>query len=811
LATLYPGMVNSPVTELAAAIDATATTATVKNGAALPDAPNIATIGKGDNAETILYAGKSGNTLSSVTRGFQGMAQSWPINTKLARNFTAYDYDTIREALAEGQTIPAPIVRGANVINATQASGATFKIIGRTLVNLLGIDGNFENSLGGWTYNGGATRSFDTANVREGLYSAKATTAPTNASFHRRLNLELGKKYLLGVWMFNSTNQNLGIQYGPLSIKTSAVKNEWVLLTQKVTGYGEQNYNFYLYASLGAGTTGDVWFDGAFAYEVTDADYTLIDTLSTAQIYSHWPYVDGVQHTQGVGVMMPGKNLLKGVPDSMHQFAVLNNLYDSTISATAADQRVEVNSAVMGGAKYTFRVDSSGTNAKVYVWYYDAIGVAIGSGSTELPSGSPFTVLTAPSNAVRIRIMFTSPGPGIFTYKNWMLVLGDVSSLPASFTPYNPQYAHATIKLASNVDRTIADSYESATGQVFRRWLTGFKLDGLLSWTFVNDQTGTKRIRTVTLKPYWDGSKFVYYLVKYDGKILGVNALNGADTSNFTNVSSVDYINLEVADTESGWTESLNPSPNAIKALTNGWRAAGNNGTAYNSWVSILDGSPAPTNTEAYVAANKVTPGFYYAMLDYVRATPITETMTGDLGGLSMVKGGNAVELLEGVIVRERVYPQIIAASGFREINGTQSGVLSYLSKRAEKIIAVYKGADKDDKWTTATNLANGQSRAYIPPADYNPAAEYYVDYIVLDKYAYTANAVDATLTYQSTSGGTVAQATQDIARIKAQMGVHEWQLMLDEAYADNLRMDLDAATARATNNIRALSQGGMI
>lgn len=90
--TMYPGIVNSPVTELAAAIDDAQTTIDVLDGVALPDAPNLAVIGQGSGAETILYTSKASNTLSGVTRGFQGVAVSHQQGTKVARNFTEHDY-----------------------------------------------------------------------------------------------------------------------------------------------------------------------------------------------------------------------------------------------------------------------------------------------------------------------------------------------------------------------------------------------------------------------------------------------------------------------------------------------------------------------------------------------------------------------------------------------------------------------------------------------------------------------------------------------------------------------------------------------
>ena len=97
MATTYPGKINSPQTTLSAGINNAVTTIPVTDASVFPAAPNIATIGVDDLAETILYTGISGNTLTGCTRGFQGTAAAWGINSKISRNFTAYDYDALRQ------------------------------------------------------------------------------------------------------------------------------------------------------------------------------------------------------------------------------------------------------------------------------------------------------------------------------------------------------------------------------------------------------------------------------------------------------------------------------------------------------------------------------------------------------------------------------------------------------------------------------------------------------------------------------------------------------------------------------------------
>lgn len=99
--TMYSGVVNSPSTALTSAIDGIQTTITVNDASKLPAAPNIAVIGKSDDAETILYTGKSGNDLTGVTRGFQGTAKNWNLGINVARFFTNYDYSALTQNVQE--------------------------------------------------------------------------------------------------------------------------------------------------------------------------------------------------------------------------------------------------------------------------------------------------------------------------------------------------------------------------------------------------------------------------------------------------------------------------------------------------------------------------------------------------------------------------------------------------------------------------------------------------------------------------------------------------------------------------------------
>jgi outer membrane lipoprotein-sorting protein len=94
--TMYGALPNSPEITLAAAITADDTSIIVSDASkyAALDTPYPMTIGKSEEAETVLVTAVDGNMLT-VQRGFEGTARAWSAGTSLSRNFTAYDYNAI--------------------------------------------------------------------------------------------------------------------------------------------------------------------------------------------------------------------------------------------------------------------------------------------------------------------------------------------------------------------------------------------------------------------------------------------------------------------------------------------------------------------------------------------------------------------------------------------------------------------------------------------------------------------------------------------------------------------------------------------
>lgn len=98
---MYSAIVNSPSATLLSGIDDSQTSIIVSDENIIQSTPNIITIGY-DTAspETVLVTLKNGN-IFTVTRAFEGVAQSWVSNSKCARIFTAYDYNSVKSNITD--------------------------------------------------------------------------------------------------------------------------------------------------------------------------------------------------------------------------------------------------------------------------------------------------------------------------------------------------------------------------------------------------------------------------------------------------------------------------------------------------------------------------------------------------------------------------------------------------------------------------------------------------------------------------------------------------------------------------------------
>lgn len=215
--TMYPAQVNSPQTELSASISDTAVTIPVVDASLLPAAPNLLVIGTDETAETILFTGKSGNNLTGVTRGVEGVAKSWTNGAKIARNYTASDYEAMRHNIADHEARLSAaeddlVVQQADILDVQTIASAALPAATYTAADVLaklktvdgtgsGLDTDLVRGRVLETYFGaiataGTLNWNDTTNIRPGsgytLLDGMATNGPGVAGYYHPFNLEFG-------------------------------------------------------------------------------------------------------------------------------------------------------------------------------------------------------------------------------------------------------------------------------------------------------------------------------------------------------------------------------------------------------------------------------------------------------------------------------------------------------------------------------------------------------------------------------------------------------------------------------------------
>lgn len=509
---------------------------------------------------------------------------------------------------------------------------------------------------------------------------------------------------------------------------------------------------------------------GVGLYEVDSTTYNLVnvDANYTGQkLIDKFPTVDGVKHIQNPAITVQGKNLLPPFTEwTLHANATVKSPYELELNATGAFQTNVVSVNALPSTQYIFSMPvSSGQYVKLESLDKDGNKTTINDGT--YLGNRAFTTL---SSTAKVNVTVYNSVTGIINFTNPQLELGTTAT---AFEPKNEDVLYASAKLAGT---TVKDELYKRDGQWWKlkRWETDVKLDGALGWNFNTDYTGFKSVHVFSASVA-GLNKNNHFIVKYNGsQIKSSIALNGTTSqSDSSYIDGTPALILSLSDVDTGFTEAMTPTANMIKGYFNGWRYTGD-GTTH-SWVNIIDGTVAPTQTEAYVSANLAT-GYTPYSLSYQLATAKEEAVNVE-GAISLHEGMNQVEVTSGVVVRERVTP--VLDSGVYKINRiTQPS--SHLKNRSNKILKVFKNGVEDKKWIVGSDSSsyNGGGYAYTPPADYDTTATYEVSYIVLDKHLFTTNANDVSGSYNTNLKTNVDGLTERVGDLTGQVSINTQQII---------------------------------
>ena len=739
----------------------------------------------------------------------------------------------IHAMMIAAATVSSTLTHGLQQIVASQAGPMIPTIYGRTLVNILGKDGNCE-SLTGWTLGGTTIPTLSTTQKKSGTNSFKfAATGGTGSHLYKSHTylLDTTKTYFIGCWIYiESYTAGLiklrlfdvgGITTTRYTVLAdTATIGSWQFVYIKVpTSNTLVGTGFTVVLGFEDGTTAVAYFDDIRLYEVSSTLYTAIGTTYTASttpsIDDILPYVNSIQHVQNPAVTKQGKNLFDINKLSLHANAKRTSYNVITLVATATGQASSVIIPIIASQPYTLSLVGTATAGTINVYgeWQDANYAAISNTSTLYASGN--TTSTAPANAKYLLIVMYGNAAGTFTFENPQLELGSVAT---AFVENNNDYIYGItdqfgnpIQLGSNVDGSVVDSlrFEGGVGYLTKRWMK-VALDGSLAWSFPagGDFVGFKQVRAAI-------SGFVAnvgYAVKYNGNplVTAPNSTSWETQADKILMHTDGYIYILISDSDSGWGETYAPaSESEIDAYFNGWKlnngvfGTNYNGTGTKTWIpwGATDNTGAVTTVPTTVST-AISGGTYdYYRLSYQLAATVEEIVTVE-GSIGLHSGGNQIEVLEGVIDRVVVTPWqgngSIGAVGFYYINFRDASS-SRLAKQTSRIIAIYKnGIDIDKKWIIVTNVAYyGGQGAYIPSADYDTTAVYTVTYIALDKYLMTSNVTSVLAEYQSNPRMSIDALVRSMADVETQASIIK--LLLGTEYTKSGGKRIQQGSSSAT------------
>ncbi len=500
-------------------------------------------------------------------------------------------------------------------------------------------------------------------------------------------------------------------------------------------------------------------------YEIDQTTYNKISVdpeYSGQKLLDKFPYVQGVQHLNPL-VTIEGGNLIPPYTDGtwgLHENAKVLSSYELELNPTGQYNSSSISIPVVIGQTYTLTVPKTSYEVLLYR------GIVGGAGNviSLIKSGMShtFTVTDSYQGFINIRCGNEGVASGKFNFSNLMLVLGDK---PKPFAPRNPSYLYTNTVLAGQNGVNDVLYQEEGQWKVLRKWERDVVIEGETINTenvveSVN-KSGYKEMvvkKAVPQKPATLG----HIMIKPNGAIstkVKADVNTGIDSFYLEPINSNLY--LRISNEESGFLQTYWPQVAEIQAYFNGWKVKTADGTGKPiAWKSVVDDKDAPTQTLAYVRANKA-PNYTPYKLTYQLATPRVETV--QVEGELAVSGVTQVSVDSGIVVREKVNPILSPQGTVYEINKT-GAPLSHLKNKTTRIISVYKNGVVDKKWdiqNMGSSYWNGGGGAQLKPFDFDPTAEYTVTYLVQDKHLFTTNVIDAKVMYNQSLASTVREVVE--------------------------------------------------
>ncbi len=691
---------------------------------------------------------------------------------------TAHLADYTQELKTDSkQSVTLP--HGLSVLNAPRSAQLMPKFKGRQLVNLLGRDGNCED-LGKW-YAWQSTHVLDTTNAVLGSNAIKITLngiSVTIGAIGKSITNQISptKYYLYGAMLKVGTCSQIEVIVGSgfRALSGTITSSSYKFAYMKWQGSQNDNGEVQVRAT---GTNGQYGYvDGIRLYELTQAEYNEIDTLTPAQIAERYPYIDSFQCVQNPAVKVAGENLLPPFSQwSLSAKAKVVEPYKLQLDATGVDYSTSITVNALPNTKYTYGLlELRLANAYLTIQSYDKNSNIL----EEYSIVQNKRTFSTHVNTKYLKIIVYINEPGTFTFSNPMLVLGD--KLPTEFKPHSLAHLYLQTPLYDGETLDEIDGHWVRT----KKWDSAV-IDNSIMWSGVHNKTGYKVFYTAPSGVGMPTGRIAGHLIKYDGKPC---VFKNTEVAQYAEPDLYSYfengfIAVSVSNAETGFGQNYTPTVDEIKAYFNGWKMyvdpenAPYNGIGEKRWGKIYSGIGTSTGSNGMVQYSGVATipttindmGYTPYQLHYQLATPTTEVVPHE-GELALHEGTNQIEVFEGVVVRELANPTTVINSPYYAINDTIFG--SSLKNRVATIFDIFRNGNKDYKWLKNATNAYGREKTFIDTVpNFDPTAQYSVTYLALPE-EFTAPLLSVDTTYDSNIKSTVGTLVDELAKVSTKTDV---------------------------------------
>jgi hypothetical protein len=577
------------------------------------------------------------------------------INKDVMNNIENGIYN-LDQAVNKGASIIPSVAYGMN--NKISVTGANtvqpkFTIQGKTVVNLLGKDGNCED-VSKWD-DVNSTHTLDGSNKVFGSNGIKMTmTASASALRKLKANLlvDATKYYAASAYLKN----------GNITSGVKMVASGASVSSEIITDTTAFHRVFIKLSPANISAMTDLWIiygitgtSGQYAY----VDGIMIEEITAAQYadssFQPSPYVDSYACLQNPYMEVRHDNLVRNGngEEGVAWWNVGNNATSSVLSIVNGKFQFTVTGTPTAGC-YFGQIVSVKPNTNYYLAsnLTGGIMLQINDGADNVAivpksTTSNVTFNTGSYNSIHLIFKFDTASTG--TADSIMLIEG--TTAPSSYKPCILERVVLETKLTS--DDSITYDNGEVTGLINWKHKTLFGKD--YDWQYGADLTGYKALAFPSISTNTGNLNII---TKYDGKIIPFNDALTVDTQSNRTWESPSRQYISVSDTDTGWAESITPNSDEVKAFMNGWKAVATYSSArYVAWVSIVDGSVPSGSINTTVATAFVSggtslivqDGSKFSVNDYIAikydtggwSTPAISAINGNTLTLNVAMAGN--------------------------------------------------------------------------------------------------------------------------------------------------------------------------